>query len=682
MKTMFLSLAMLLLYPLFTSAQDTTTMMPLRLTHEMSPEEALRKGEIGRGFVETDPPDSPVRNVAEFDRMQGALVRYPFGIPVSLIKEMANDVMVTTIVANNSQKTTVINLYVSNGVDTSHCNFLIAPTDSYWTRDYGPWFETDSLDQVGIVDFPYNRPRPNDDEIPKKVADMLGLQWYGMNLISTGGNYMTDGYGISSSTDLVWVENPSLTHQQVSQKVYNYLGIQNYQVVPDPNVTTTIDHIDCWSKFLAPDKILIRKVPATNSSYTALESAAAYWANQTCSYGYHYKVYRVQTPSDQPYTNSVILNNKVLVPIMGSNWDDSAKAVYEAAMPGYSVFGFIAQPSTPWLSTDALHCRVMGLADVGILFVRHYPLFGVQPCENDYVINADLLSGNGAALKSDSVRVYYKVDAGSWQSVKMNPVSGKTYRGIIPRQNAGSTVSYYIFAADESGRRETAPFIGAADPFTFTTAYTNLTAIPDTLWFLTALDALYGKKTQIHNYMNSSLSLDYVEMMNSNWPVWYVDSISGPPVPHAMAPGDSVCVRVKIDIPTMLKPGSNLIIDTLHYSTPLGGRQVILMINPDIIGKAGSPGETISHYKNFPNPFSGQTMISFRLQENTVSELSIFDIHGNRVRVLYDGMLDRGDHRFNWDGSDANGNQVPSGVYVYILRTEKDVLSGKMVLIR
>ena len=115
-------------------------------------EEALRKGEIGRSFVETNPPVAPIRNVAEFDRMQGALVRYPFGIPILLIKEMATGVKVTTIVASTSQKNTVIAQYVANGVDTSHCNFLIAPTDTYWTRDYGPWFESDSSNQVGIVD--------------------------------------------------------------------------------------------------------------------------------------------------------------------------------------------------------------------------------------------------------------------------------------------------------------------------------------------------------------------------------------------------------------------------------------------------------------------------------------------------------------------------------------------------
>ena len=288
MKNLFLLIIPILFLTTKGVAQAQINPPGGKLRHVMTPDELLRKGEIGKYFVETAPPAAPIRNVAEFDRMQGALIAYPFGIPILLIKEMATQIKVTTIVASNAQKNTVINQYIANGVDTSHCNFLIAPTDTYWTRDYGPWFESDSNNQIGIVDFPYNRPRPNDDEIPKKVATMLGIPWFGMNLIHTGGNYMTSGYGSSSSTELVWEENPTQTHLQVAQKVHDYLGVENYFVRPDPN-GTYIDHIDCWGKFLGPDKVLIRKVPPSHSRYVMIEAAAAFWTATNCSYGYPYK---------------------------------------------------------------------------------------------------------------------------------------------------------------------------------------------------------------------------------------------------------------------------------------------------------------------------------------------------------------------------------------------------------
>ncbi len=663
------------------TAQEKTDVPVGVLRHEMTPEELLRKGEIGRNFIETDPPVAPVRNVAEFDRMQGALVRFPFGIPISLIKEMAVDVTVTTIVASVSQKNTVISQYVANGVDTSHCNFLIAPTDSYWTRDYGPWFESDSASQIGIVDFPYNRPRPNDDEIPKKVAEMLGIPWFGMNVISTGGNYMTDGFGISASTDLLWNENPTQTPAQIDQKMSDYLGITNFQVVPDPNISTTIDHIDCWSKFLAPDKILIRKVLTNDPEYNALESAAAYWSTQVSSYGYYYKVFRVMTPQDQPYTNSVILNNKVLVPIMNSTWDDSALAVYQAAMPGYEVIGFTGNPSTPWLSTDALHCRVMGIADIGLLHIKHIPITGNQPCEVDYVIDADIIASSHQPVKDDSVLIYYRVNGGPYHTALMLNTSGNHYRGVIPKQAAGSEVKYYLFAADESGRHATAPLIGPGDPFTFNTVYTNLAPVPDTLWFITPDDCLNGKITQLHNYLSSPVRLNAVQQNGLVIP-WYVDSMSVSTLPQMINPLDSFAIRVKMHLVVYKAPSTMFYTDSLIFNTSAGTNHVIIMVNQDLLTAAVEKTSLAGMMHNYPNPFSHETTITMDIAQRGPVTLEIFDIRGVKVRTLLSEMSDPGTKQAKWDGTNSDGLRLPEGIYLYRLTTGQQTLTKRMILQR
>ena len=415
--------------------------------------------------------------------------------------------MVTTIVASSAQQTTVTNIYISNGVNMSNTNFLIAPSDSYWTRDYGPWFESDSSNQIGIVDFPYNRPRPNDDEIPKLVAGMLGIPWFGMNVIHTGGNYMTDGLDISASTKLVWEENPTQTPEEIADKFQNYLGIDTYQVVDDPN-GTYIDHIDCWGKFLAPDKILIREVPPSHPRYDEIEATAAYWASQTCSYGYLYKVFRVNTPQDQPYTNSIIVNNKVLVPIMNSSWDDSAIAAYQTALPGYDIVGFIGQPSTPWESTDALHCRVMGIADIGLLYIRHIPLSGNQPCGVNHQINAEVIACSGQPVYPDSVLIWYRVNNGAWQLNQMTHTTGQNYTGTIPEQPCGSEIDYYLYAADESGRHATEPLIGPADPFTFNTSlHRPGSSTGYDCGSGRSMTCTVGKSTYLHNYTASAIDL-------------------------------------------------------------------------------------------------------------------------------------------------------------------------------
>lgn len=656
---------------------------PKKLTHWLTPEEESQRGDLGRNFVETPPPAGPIRNIAEFDRMQGALVRYPFGIPITLIKEMAEDVEVTTIVASTAQQNTVLQQYISNGVDTSHCTFLIAPSDSYWTRDYGPWFVSDSSKQIGIVDFPYNRPRPNDDEIPKKVADMLGIPWYGMNVIHTGGNYMTDGLGSSSSTQLVYVENPTQTAQQIADKFSAYLGVTNYMVVEDPN-NTYIDHIDCWGKYLAPDKILIRRVPPTHPQYDTLEATAAFYASTPCSYGYNYRVFRVSTPSNQPYSNSVILNNKVLFPKMGTNYDDSAKAAYQAAMPGYEVIGFTGNPSTPWESTDALHCRVMGIADLNQLYIKHIPLTGNQPAQDNFFLQADLLASSQAGVNPDSVLIHFNVNNGVWHTITMTG-TGTHFTGYIPKQPAGSIIRYYLTGADQLNNRASCPFMGAADPFKFTAIYTDLTAIPDTLRFLTYEDCMDGKFTAIKNLTSGTINLNSIQDFGWFTPGPTGWSIIDNPVtnyPHAMAPNDSVRFRVIILIITE-NPIMGYWIDSLEYSSPTGNHRIILLLNDTLVfgGMHDRPGIAGPlRMQIYPNPASSNTTISFRLEKEGAVQIDLYDMQGRAVRTLVRKQFPAGIQTVGWDLRNENGTRVNNGMYLIRLTSGTATVWGKVLV--
>ena len=493
-------------------AQKTDETGQKVFTHHMTPEEELKKGEIGKNFIATPPPTGPVYNVAEFNRMQAVLVRYPFGISYAIIAEMSQDLNVVTIVASASQQTTVTNNYIANGVNIANCSFLIAPSNSYWTRDYGPWFVFDGNDEPGIVDFPYNRPdRTYDDEIPVEVAGYLGINLFGMNVIHTGGNYMTDGMGISSSSELVWEENPTLTHTQISQYFSDYLGINNYHVVQDPN-NTYIDHIDCWGKFLDVDKVLIREVPPSHAQYDEIEATAAYYASQTSSYGTPFQVFRVYTPENQPYTNSIILNEKVLVPIVSSQWDDEALAVYQQAMPGYEVLGFTGT----WESTDALHCRAKGIADIGMLRIKHIPLQGNQPLQTEYPITAEIKAYSNQPVYADSVFIIYAVNFSAWDTILMTNTGGNTYSGNIPGQSYGSQVEYYLYAADQSGRNETHPLIGQPDAHLFVTGepmYPNISANPSSFDVTLPINGTTTQDLMIENtggmMLNFNASISY-----------------------------------------------------------------------------------------------------------------------------------------------------------------------------
>lgn len=456
-------------FSIISFSQDDSVPIWKKLRY-LSEEEYNRRHEAGRDFYPTDPPEGPIYNIAEFAPMEGVLVRYPFGIPEELIAEMSEDVMVTTIVANSSQQNTVTSLYQQNGVNLDNCNFLIAASDSYWTRDYGPWYIIDGNYEIGIVNFPYNRPRPNDNDIPIRMSEFLDVNLFGMDVDHTGGNYMTDGYGGSSSTDLVWTENQGLSHAQIDQYHYDYLGINDYHVLPDP-LGDYIEHIDCWGKFLDVDKVLIGQVPESDWRYDDFEYVADYFETAISGWGKPYQVFRVFTPGspqDTPYTNSLILNNKVIVPITGSQWDDEAIATYEAIMPGYEVIGMYALGAPSWQNTDAIHCRAKGVADRGMLFIRHMPLWGNISQQNEYVVEASVVPLSGESLYPDSVLVYYKVNNGQFTPVTMTSQNDTSFVGMIPGANPGDEISYYIYAADMSGRSVTQPISGSNSPHHFT----------------------------------------------------------------------------------------------------------------------------------------------------------------------------------------------------------------------
>jgi len=301
------------------------------------------------GFEQVSDSIISVRQPAEFEQMEAVLIRYPFGIPYDLIAEMSEDVEVITIVDTVANQNDILDEFENNDVDLDNCSFMIAPSNSYWTRDYGPWFVFSEAEmELKVVDFEYNRPRIHDNNIPNIFSDHQGLNYTYMDLIQTGGNYMTDGNGIAISTDLVIEENPGKTLEDIEQIMQQHLGITTYHLPSDVN-GEYIKHIDCWAKYLSPDTILIREVPQTHPQYQEIEAAVDYFEMQTSCFNTTYTIVRVYTPNNEPYTNSLILNDKVLVPLKGTQWDDEAIDTYEQAMPGYEIIGFTAidEPLSP-----------------------------------------------------------------------------------------------------------------------------------------------------------------------------------------------------------------------------------------------------------------------------------------------------------------------------------------------
>ncbi len=620
-------------------------------------------------FTQTAPPFAPVRPIAEFEPASGVMIRYPLGIPTTLVVALAETADVLCLVSSTSQMNSARNTFSSAGVNMDRVSFMIASTDSYWTRDYGPWFLFDGAGEYGVLDFQYNRPRPGDNLVPEIYANEYDLPYYGMNIKQTGGNYMTDGINTAAQTQIAYTEN-SNNQSNVNTQMQNYLGITNYHVVQDPN-NTYIDHIDCWGKFLAPDKILIRSVPASHPQYNAIEATANYFSQQICAWGYPYRVYRVNTPQNQPYSNSLILNKRVFVPTMNSSYDAAALQVYAQALPGYEIIGVPGSAYTPWESTDALHCRTHEIPDARMLDISHQPYFGDQNYSGEYVFSANIIAHSGAALNADSLFVAYRFNSSDWQYSMLSPTGGYGYQGFISGHAVGDTIRYYIQAADNSGRKRSQPDFAELDPHIFVVrgdaqapviSHNPIETIGTEATFVVLAEDESGI---------ASVSLSY--KIDDN-PAYNQEMIYG---------------------------GNNLYLYTLYPDFEQGDEHFYYQIKAeDSFGNlswlpaenqwyianilpVSNPGDAsvpiAQSLKPYPNPVGRGQLLSIDYQQDK-AEAARISIYNLRGQLVYENAVTQKQGTISWDGRDKSGQISTNGIYFLQFKSPSTERKCKLII--
>lgn len=675
---LFLLIFPTLIINIFAQDSDFETLFN-PLPHFLTNQEKDLMKDWGRNVLPTQPPTGPVRAVAEFEPMSAVLIRYPLGFPTAFVKTLAEESPVITIVASQTIKNQAISAYQNANVNMNNCSFMIANTDSYWTRDYGPWFAFDGNNQLCVIDFTYNRPRPNDNLIPGQFATYDTLSCYLMNINQTGGNYMNTGTGIAASTQIAYTENGN-NSANVNSMMQNYLGINTYHVVQDPN-NTYIDHIDCWGKFLAPDKVLIRSVPPSHAQYNAIEQTAQYFANAMTSYGRPFTVYRVSTPQNQPYTNSLILNNRVFVPIMGNaSYDNQALQAYRQAMPGYTVIGVTGSSSNPWESTDALHCRTHEIADRRMLYINHTPLARDQELQDYYQINADLIPYSQGQIVADSTNVWFRINSSAYTSVPLTLVSGNSYQALIPAPALGDTIFYYIRSIDSNGKKNNHPYIGAPDPHFFVLSIDNLPPVinhtpvtnvnlndfPLTL-SCQVTDNQSVSQVQLEYYTTDSTQVTIIDMQENENNIW---SVELNPAQSDLNQLHYRIVAKDVNNPANVSfyPENNWIF--MQISTE----------NQEIINYS----TTLELNSVYPNPVrlnqNNSINIQFKSSECGMVSLQIYNIKGQKVSEKRIFSQTKENQKINIPLN--NISSLSSGVYLIKLNAAGQHISQKFLIVK
>jgi hypothetical protein len=97
--------------------------------------------------------------------------------------------------------------------------------------------------------------------------------------------------------------------------------------------------------------------------------------------------------------------------------------------------------------------------------------------------------------------------------------------------------------------------------------------------------------------------------------------------------------------------------------------------------RATSVSFALNLFQNYPNPLNPGTRIAFSLPERMDVFLGVYDPLGRKVVTLIDGAGKAGMNEIVWDGRNAAGRRVASGVYFYRLDTPRGVLTRKMLVV-
>ena len=437
----------------------------------------------------TDAPGH-LRVAAEWEPALGALVAWPPIVPEALLVEIARDDRLFLLVDDSEMQARAELRLEELGVDLASVDFILAEKSENlaWTRDWGPFALFDEGGAHHFADprfISYPQATPDcegrlynfripfltdfsvDDGATEKVARTLGFSNLQIPFVFTGGNALVDGHGTAFSTCVMLNENRrhvGLSKQAFLQAVEERLGISRYIVLPNFE-WFGIQHIDCLLKPLDEETLLVKRVPADHPDYGPIEEIVATLSSLKNPHGRPYRILRIDTPPYllgyfvANYTNSLILNHKIFVPLFDIPADEKALETWREAMPGYEVIGYKNPGRMGWAWLDALHCRVRAIWDPEMLYMHHRRLdASVKPAES-HGVEVLLRDHSRKGLVDEELKLSWRLRGEtSWREALLAKQAGaELYSASIPGPGSGTTVEYFLSAADESGRRETLP---------------------------------------------------------------------------------------------------------------------------------------------------------------------------------------------------------------------------------
>ena len=450
----------------------------------LSPAESeLISGFSFRNNRRTAPPATPVRTAAEWEEVEYLVVTWDPAFQNILRQIVAVGVSECKVIITTQNEAAVSAYLASNGIPLTNVIFLNVPFNSIWTRDYsGNTVYSNDVGERALVDWIYNRPRPFDNVMPSAHATQTGLPIYitdsgAADLVNTGGNFMSDGMGNAFASELILEENAAgnlygvtaKTETQIDAIMQNYMGITNYIKMPVLPFDG-IHHIDMHMKLLDEETLLVSRYPEGVSDGPQIEENIGYVLDNFVSpFGTPYIIKWIDAPPSvlgnypdtggayRTYSNALIVNRSILVPVYRPEVDAPALALYKELMPGYNIVGIdVDDPEEPLIElSGALHCITHTIGVANPLLIVHQPV-RESPAGQNVSISASIKHASGIA----GAKVMWR-EAGTinFTETAMTAINDDNWSADIPMDAEGTDVEYYIWAQAASGKSIARPFV-------------------------------------------------------------------------------------------------------------------------------------------------------------------------------------------------------------------------------
>jgi agmatine/peptidylarginine deiminase len=463
--------------------------------------------------ISTEPPTEDVRTMAEWEEIQALTITWSTDYNIQeeaiLTQIVENAIEQAQVVIVCDDENTVESYLQNQGINTENVSYIKTDFNNIWIRDYGQ--NTVYKNDVGeaiLVDWIYNRNRPYDDLVAEKVAEFFDMNMHNTtqdpwDLMATGGNFMSDGMGTAFSSELIIDENsggyawqafgenvfyPNHSQDDINDILKEFMGINNY-IIMENLPFDGIHHIDMHMKLLDEETLLIAEYPEGVADGPQIEANLQYVLdNYNSAFGTPYKVIRIPSPPSstgnypdnngyyRTYTNSVFVNNTLLVPFYRTEYDTIAQRIYEDALPGYNVVGIdVDNQGANLISySGAIHCITHSVGVDEPLLIQHQSLEDTYPLD-EYNITSSIQHNSGIT----SASLFWTTDLEQgYQEIQMTNTQDNNWQGNISANiEAPNKVFYYIQANANSGKSLNRPLPAPQGYFDFNVLENNATNI-------------------------------------------------------------------------------------------------------------------------------------------------------------------------------------------------------------